>query len=90
MQIASSIGPIKQSFFSPLLCTESTEKYFVKSTTYFVISLVNTLVSRNFCQNRVRVNFCNFHTVWKLWEFSLKHLWQQFRKSNGFTKYVSY
>ena len=26
------------------------------------------------------------HTVWKLREFSLTHLWQKFRESNGFTK----
>ena len=41
----------------------SLKKYFVKSITYLVISIVNTLVSRNFCQNRMRVNFRNFHTV---------------------------
>ena len=29
----------------------------------FVISLVQTLLSRNFCQKSVRVNFRNFHTV---------------------------
>ena len=40
-----------------------TEKNFVKSTTYLVISLVKPLVSRNFCQKLVRVNFRNFHTV---------------------------
>ena len=28
-----------------------------------VISFINTLISRNFCQISVRVNFRNFHTV---------------------------
>ena len=28
-----------------------------------VTSLVKTLLSRNFCENRVREYFCNFHTV---------------------------
>ena len=40
-----------------------TEKKFVKSTIYLVSSLVKTLLSRNFCQRNVTVNFCNFHTV---------------------------
>ena len=35
----------------------------VKSTLHIVIYLVNALVSRNFCQKSVRVNFRNFHTV---------------------------
>ena len=39
------------------------KKYFVKSTTYLVISLVKMLLSRNLCQKRVRVNFRNFYTV---------------------------
>ena len=39
-----------------------TKKIF-RQINYLVISIVNTLVSRNFCQNRVRVNFHNFHTV---------------------------
>ena len=40
-----------------------TKKNFVKLTTYLVISLVKMLLSRNFCQKRVTVNFRNFHTV---------------------------
>ena len=39
-----------------------TEKIF-RQINYLVISLVKTLLSRNFCQKRVRVNFHNFHTV---------------------------
>ena len=31
-----------------------------------VFSLVKTLLSRNFCQIIVTVNFRNFHTVWKV------------------------
>ena len=39
-----------------------TEKIF-RQITYLVISLVKLLLSRNFCQKCVRVNFRNFHTV---------------------------
>ena len=39
-----------------------TEKIF-RQINYLVISLVNALVSRNFCQKCVRENFRNFHTV---------------------------
>ena len=39
-----------------------TEKIF-REITYLVISLVKLLLSRNFCQKRVRVNCRNFHTV---------------------------
>ena len=35
----------------------------IRQITYLVISLVKILLSRNFCQKRVRVNFRNFHTV---------------------------
>ena len=52
-----------------------TEKKF-RQINYLVISLVKTLLSRNFCQKRVRVNFRNFHTVhtvWKMLRFSLTH-----------------
>ena len=38
-------------------------EFFFRLINYLVISLVNTLVSRNFCQNTVRVNFSNFHTA---------------------------
>ena len=38
-------------------------RYFVKSTLSSVVSLVNSLLSRNFCQKMVRVNFHKFHTV---------------------------
>ena len=40
---------------------------FFRQINYLVILLVKSLFSRNFCQKRVRVNFCNFHTV--LYEF---------------------
>ena len=39
-----------------------TEKFFLQIN-YLVISLVNVLLSRNFCHKSVRVNFCKFHTV---------------------------
>ena len=38
-----------------------TEKNFVKSTRYLVISLAKPLLSRNFCEKNVRENFRNFH-----------------------------
>ena len=36
---------------------------FIRQINSFVICLVNALLSRNFCQKSVRVNFRNFHTV---------------------------
>ena len=39
-----------------------TQKIF-RQNTYLVISLVKLLLSRNFCQKCVRVNFWNYHTV---------------------------
>ena len=39
-----------------------TEKKF-RQINYLVISLVKPLLSRNFCKESVRENFCNFHTV---------------------------
>ena len=43
------------------------------------------MVSRNFCQNRVRVNFCNFHSVCSL---TFDTFSQNFREINTFhTKY---
>ena len=60
-----------------------------------VISLVKTLLSRNFYQKCVKVNFRNYHTVrfmgsdstsMKLWE---KHkIWEIFRESNIFAKEI--
>ena len=46
------------------------EKIF-RQINYLVISIVKTLLSRNFCLERVRVNLGNFHTVqlWKLRKF---------------------
>ena len=48
-----------------------------------VFSLVKTLLSRNFCQRSVTVNFRNFHTV------AVTHFWQKIRESNGFTKGIT-
>ena len=39
-----------------------TKKIF-RQINYLVITLLNTLVSQNFCRSRVRVNFRNFHNV---------------------------
>ena len=36
---------------------------FFRQINSLVICLVNALLSRNFCQKSVRVNFRNFHTV---------------------------
>ena len=50
-----------------------TEKKF-RQINYLVISLVKTLLSRNFCQKWVRVNFRSFRTrltLWKNEKFSL-------------------
>ena len=47
-----------------------TDKFF-RQINYVVISLVKPLVSRNFCQNYVRVNFCDFHTVRYVRKFTL-------------------
>ena len=61
----------------------SHQKMF-RQINYLVISLVNTLVSRNFCQNRVRVNFRIFHTVCAACCVII--FWEKCRESNGFTK----
>ena len=62
---------------------------------YLVILLVKTLLSRNFCQKSVRVNFRNFHTVRsqhseEITEIYSHHLifWQKFREFNAFTKEI--
>ena len=44
-----------------LKCTPS-----FRQITYLVISLVKVLLSRNFCQKLVRVNFRNFHSVYSI------------------------
>ena len=56
----------------------------IRQINYLVIPVINTLVSRNFCQNRVRVNFRNFHTVCAACCVII--FWEKFRESNGFTK----
>ena len=40
-----------------------TEKIFRQINYLVISSLVNTLVSRHFCKNILRVNFRNFHTM---------------------------
>ena len=45
----------------------------------------NPLLSRNFCQKSARVH----NTAWKIWKFTVTHLWQKIRESNGFTKEVT-
>ena len=55
-----------------------TEKIF-RQINSLVICLVKTLLSRNFCQKSVRLNFYNFHTV-KLW------FCQIFRQNNALLK----
>ena len=68
----------------------SLKKNFIKWIMYLVISLLaKLLLSRNFYQNRVRVNFCPQCTVWKLREFTLTHFWKKFRESNSFTKEIT-
>ena len=75
-----------------------TEIFFVKSTTYLVISLVKPLFSRNFCEKRVRENFRNFHSVHsvekrKIWShqknISSNQLFSNFfSKTIVFTKFL--
>ena len=44
---------------------------FFRQINYLVISLVKLLFSRIFCGKSVRgENFCNFHTVWKIRNFT--------------------
>ena len=42
----------------------SLTEIFFREISSLVTSLVKTLLSRNFCQKSVRVNFRNFHTVY--------------------------
>ena len=78
------------AFFS-FFHTHSVEKWkiyshrnFFRQINSLVIYLVNALLSRNFCQKSVRVNFRNFHTVecCTLWKFrkSFKIISQIFRE----------
>ena len=58
---------------------------FSRQINYLVILLVKPLLSRNFCQKRVRANVCNFHTVyyatlWKNDKFTLTEIF--FRQIN--------
>ena len=52
-------------------------KIFLRQINSLLIYLVNTLVSRNFCHDRVRVNFRNFYIA--LWRFPTQ---QEFRETN--------
>ena len=56
------------SHFGPCFTVWKNAKFtltqnFSRQINYLVILLVKSLLSRNFCQKRVRVNFRNFHTV---------------------------
>ena len=44
---------------------------FFRQNNSLVIYLVNALLSRNFGQKSMRVNFCNFHTVFSTRKFCL-------------------
>ena len=67
------------------------KKYFMKWTTYLVISLVKQLLSQNFCQKNERVNFHNFHTtLWKLRNFTATVFSQKFRQINVLLKKLFY
>ena len=62
----------------------SNKKSFRQSNS-LVISLIKTLLSRNFCQKCVRLNKSQqfpHHSVWKLREISLTNFWQKFRESD--------
>ena len=59
----------------------------VKSTTYLIISLVNSSLSRFFCQVLCVHDVWKIHSVlWKLRKFTVILFWQIFRESNVFTK----
>ena len=63
----------------------SITKTFFRQSNSLVISLVKTLLSRNFCQKCVRLNKSQqfpHHSVWKLREISLTNFWQKFRESD--------
>ena len=67
----------------------------IRQINYLSFSLVNTLVSRIFGQNRVRVNFRNFHAVvWKnekclLTIFLVESTHYKVSKRVAFTKFLS-
>ena len=67
-----------------------TENKF-RQINYLVISLVNTLLSRNFCQKRVRVNFRNTVTLWyrllcNLFSYFSRNQFKVFSKHSNFTE----
>ena len=94
VKVAVLLNKLLNSWFDETFLGES--KFFIfphcafpqsHSIVSHINSLVKTLVSRNFCQKSVRVNFCNYHTVqsqlvWKLWNFTLTLFWKKFRESN--------
>ena len=56
---------------------------FFRQINSLVIYLVNALLSRNFCQKSVRVNFCNYNTVVaEMMEFYSHDFWQKLREIN--------
>ena len=58
-----------------------TEKKF-RQINYLVISVVKTLLSRNFCQKIVKVNYRNFHTVPHQCDNVERKVSQKFREIN--------
>ena len=66
----------------------SPKKYFVKSSTYLVISLVKLLHSRNFCQKCVRVNFWSYHSV-QCGKTRNSLTEKIFRQTNSFSNFFS-
>ena len=67
------------NFHTVALRSEENEKFTLtkkifRQINYLVISLVKMLLSRNFCQKSVRVNFLKYHTVkLQLHEFFTKN-----------------
>ena len=66
------------------MCNASASRKIFRQINSLVTSLVKPLLSRNFCQKRVREKFRNFHsvmhTLWKLQKFSLTE--KKFRQIN--------
>ena len=76
--------------------THSVEKWKIsphrkrkfRQINYLLISLVRPSLSRNFCQQSVRVNFRRV-TMWKLRKFTFTLFWQKCRENNAFTKWIT-
>ena len=80
------------NFHSVFFTVWKNEKFTVTNKKFrqinsLVLSLVKTLLSRNFCQISVTVNFHNFHNVvYKSWFFTWNQLFKKFREIN-FTEF---